>query len=150
MTTNFPGALDSFPTHVDNVTDVLAAHSNNMQAAIAALQAKVGVNNSADANSIDAKLRSSAVIGAAMANVGPNDVGSDAFMQILGTSSYTTGQFVSGNNLRFASIQIKSDGLFSTFQADSTTLPTGSWMCKAATTNNPANFRFGFFLKVSA
>ncbi|MCK5307183.1 MAG: hypothetical protein KAJ73_01095 [Zetaproteobacteria bacterium] len=38
MTTVWPGAVDSYTTKVDNVTDVLAAHINNPQDAIVALE----------------------------------------------------------------------------------------------------------------
>lgn len=39
MTTNYPGSLDSYSTKVDGVDDVLAAHINNPQDAIEALEA---------------------------------------------------------------------------------------------------------------
>jgi hypothetical protein len=43
----FPTTLDSFSTKVDGVTDVLAADVNNLQAAVVAIETKVGVNTSA-------------------------------------------------------------------------------------------------------
>ena len=57
-TTNFPTALDSFPdiTPTTREDDVGFEHDvvhNNEAAAIAALQAKVGIDESADADSLD-------------------------------------------------------------------------------------------------
>jgi hypothetical protein len=43
MTTNFPGSLDSYADHADNVDDVMAADVNNLGDAIEALQARVGI-----------------------------------------------------------------------------------------------------------
>lgn len=57
MSTNFPSALDSYATLVDNVDDVLAAHANDRGDAIEALEAKVGVDSSAVTTSHDYKLR---------------------------------------------------------------------------------------------
>ena len=57
MATNFPSSLDSFATVVDNVDDVLASHINNPSDAVEALEAKIGVNNSAISSSHDYKLR---------------------------------------------------------------------------------------------
>lgn len=53
MATNFPGALDSYTTKVDNVDDVLAAHINNVQDAIVALEVKMGADSSVIASAID-------------------------------------------------------------------------------------------------
>ncbi len=53
MSTNFPGSLDTYTTKVDNTDDVLAAHINDPQDAIEALEAKVGVDSSAITNSHD-------------------------------------------------------------------------------------------------
>lgn len=57
MATNFPTALDSYTTKIDNVDDVLAAHINDIQDAIVATETKVGVDNSSNTSSIDYKLR---------------------------------------------------------------------------------------------
>lgn len=148
MPTNFPGALDGFPVHTDNVTDVLAAHTNNLQDAVAALQTKVGVNNSADANSIDAKLRSSAVIGAAVAGLGINDIGVTCLMQIDGTATYTTDQVVAANVLRYAHMQVSFAGN-SVIAGQSTPVPTGSWKIRATSGFATNNFRAALFTKVS-
>jgi hypothetical protein len=45
MATNFPTSLDNFTRLVDNYDTILSAHINNVQDAIEALQAKVGVDN---------------------------------------------------------------------------------------------------------
>ena len=42
----FPTSLDSFVTKYDLIDDVLAADVNSLQTAVAALEAKVGVNSS--------------------------------------------------------------------------------------------------------
>lgn len=41
MTTLFPGAIDSFSVKVDNVTDVLAAHVNDLQDSVVAIETAV-------------------------------------------------------------------------------------------------------------
>lgn len=51
--TNYPTAFDTYTTKVDLVDDVMAAHVNDMQDAIEALQAKLGIDNSAVATSFD-------------------------------------------------------------------------------------------------
>ena len=53
MATNFPTGLDSYTTLIDNVDDVLASHMNDKGSAIAALEAKMGINNSAVTTSFD-------------------------------------------------------------------------------------------------
>jgi hypothetical protein len=60
VSTNFPSALDSFTNPA--ATDTMAAvphHTQHANAndAIAALEAKVGVNNSGDSSSIDYRVR---------------------------------------------------------------------------------------------
>lgn len=56
MASSFPTNLDSFTTKQDNVDNVLAAHVNDLQAAIVAAQTKIGINSSADTNSLDYKV----------------------------------------------------------------------------------------------
>ncbi len=53
MASSYPSALDSYSTLVDNIDDVLAADANDRGDAIEALQAKLGVDSSAVATSID-------------------------------------------------------------------------------------------------
>lgn len=63
MPTNYPASLDSFTTVLGSATTAstdIASKHNNAQDAIAALEAKVGVNNSADSSSIDYQLRNPA------------------------------------------------------------------------------------------
>ena len=62
MATNFPTSLDSYATLVDNTDDVLAAIPNNHADAIEALEAKVGVDSSAVATSIDYLLKSASSV----------------------------------------------------------------------------------------
>lgn len=56
MSTNFPTSLDSYSDYVDHVTTFVAAHINNIQDAIEALEAKVGVNSSGVTSSLDYKV----------------------------------------------------------------------------------------------
>lgn len=56
MATNFPTGLDDFTNYVDGTTIMEAATLNDMQFAIEALQAKVGVDSSATSTSHDYKL----------------------------------------------------------------------------------------------
>lgn len=55
MATNFPTSLDSFSTRSNGQT-IDPAHVNNLQDAVAALQAKAGANSSAVATSLDYKV----------------------------------------------------------------------------------------------
>lgn len=57
MASLFPTTgIDSFTTKVDGVDYPAAAHQNDSQNAIVAVQTKVGINSSADTNSIDYKI----------------------------------------------------------------------------------------------
>ena len=58
MSTNFPTSLDSFSALVDNVDDVLAAVPNDRADSIEAIEAKLGIDGSAVATSIDYLLKS--------------------------------------------------------------------------------------------
>ena len=44
MASSYPGALDSFTAKVDNVDDVLAAHVNDLQNAVVAVETELGTN----------------------------------------------------------------------------------------------------------
>ena len=57
MATNFPVSLDTYADKVDGADYPQAAHINNPQDAIEALEAKVGVDSSAVATSIDYLLK---------------------------------------------------------------------------------------------
>ena len=52
----FPSTLDNFTPKTDNTDDVLANDVNELQTAIESLETKVGVDNSADASSLDKKV----------------------------------------------------------------------------------------------
>jgi hypothetical protein len=61
MATNYPTALDNFtnPASTDLMNSVTVPHNEqhaNANDAIEALQAKVGINSSADTNSLDYKV----------------------------------------------------------------------------------------------
>jgi len=56
MATAYPAAIDSFVAKQDNVDDVEAVNINDLQEAIEALEAKVGVTSSAVTASIDYKV----------------------------------------------------------------------------------------------
>lgn len=53
MASNFPTGLDSYVTKVDNVDYPMAAHINDPQDAIEALEAKIGIDSSAVSTSHD-------------------------------------------------------------------------------------------------
>ena len=53
MATNYPTTQDSYSVKVDNTTTVMAADVNNLQDAVTALEAKVGVTSSTVSSSID-------------------------------------------------------------------------------------------------
>lgn len=58
MSTNFPTALDTYSAKVDGTDYPQASHINNPQDAIAALEAKVGIDGSAVSTSIDYLIKS--------------------------------------------------------------------------------------------
>lgn len=53
---NFPTSLDSFTDKEDGIDDILAVETNTQSSAIEALEAKVGINNSAVATSHDYRI----------------------------------------------------------------------------------------------
>lgn len=53
---DFPTSLDSFTDKVDGIDDILAVETNTQSSAIEALQAKVGIDGSADTDSLDYKI----------------------------------------------------------------------------------------------
>ena len=53
---DYPGAVDSFATKVDNVDDVLAAHVNDLQAAVVAVQNELGTDPAGDHATVKARL----------------------------------------------------------------------------------------------
>jgi hypothetical protein len=56
MSTNYPTSLDTYYDKVDNVSTVYATSINNLQDAMAALQAKVGINDSNATTTLDYKV----------------------------------------------------------------------------------------------
>jgi hypothetical protein len=56
MATNFPTSIDSYTTKSDGTDCPQVADINNPQDAIVAIQTKIGINSSADINSLDYKL----------------------------------------------------------------------------------------------
>ena len=62
MSTNFPTSLDSFSTLSDNVDDVLASAPNDRADSIEAIEAKLGIDSSAVATSIDYLLKSASSV----------------------------------------------------------------------------------------
>lgn len=56
MAINFPTSLDSFSNKTDNVSDVMAVDINDVQDAVEALEAKVGITSSAVDTSLDYKV----------------------------------------------------------------------------------------------
>ncbi|KPL27889.1 MAG: hypothetical protein AMJ72_06365 [Acidithiobacillales bacterium SM1_46] len=86
MATNFPTSLDSYSTKTDNVDDVMAGHPNDLQDAVEALEAKVGVDGSAVTTSHDYKLAHiGGLFGApeARSNNTVYQAGSDSFVVAL-------------------------------------------------------------------
>jgi hypothetical protein len=53
MSTNYPTSLDSYTAKTDGVDDVLAAHVNNLQDAIVAIETKLCVGNSVTIENIN-------------------------------------------------------------------------------------------------
>ena len=66
----FPTSLDSFVTKYDLIDDVLAADVNSLQTAVAALEAKVGVNSSTVTSSLDYKVAAVAVVATSGSGLG--------------------------------------------------------------------------------
>lgn len=58
MASSYPGGLDSFSTKVDNVDKVMAAHVNDMQNAIVAVQGELGLNPAGPSATVAALLES--------------------------------------------------------------------------------------------
>jgi len=62
MSTDFPGAIDSYDALTDNDSDVLAQHPNNRGDALEAIEAKMGIDSSAVVTSIDYLLKSASSV----------------------------------------------------------------------------------------
>lgn len=57
MATNFPSSLDSWTTKSDNVDSIMAAHVNDLQDAVDAIETKLGIDSSGTSSTIDYKLK---------------------------------------------------------------------------------------------
>jgi hypothetical protein len=106
MATNFPTSLDTWPTIIDNTTRIDASYINNIQDAIEALEAKVGINSDTT-NTLDYKMRNffdrytprtlyfyndtAPTNWSAVAGVG------DSILAIKGGSTYSTGGAKAGS-----------------------------------------------------
>ena len=81
---NYPTALDSFTTKQDNVDDILAAHVNDLQDAIEALETKLGIDSSAVNTTIDYFLRHISGAFRTHHHDGTSDDGSDSIGPLAG------------------------------------------------------------------
>jgi len=84
MATNYPTALDSYVTLVDNTDDVLAAHMNDRGNAIEAIEAKLGLNSSIVVTSIDYFLKHASGAYRTHRHDGGSDDGSTALGALTG------------------------------------------------------------------
>lgn len=73
----YPSTLDVFGTKTDGVNSVLAAHVNALQTSVVAVQAKLGINNSAVASTLDYLVRNAA-------SLNPGHRHSDASIESVG------------------------------------------------------------------
>ena len=104
MATNYPTSLDSYVTKVDNTDDVLAAHVNNLQDAIEAMEAKVGVNSSAVNTSFDYFLKHAA--GAYRTHI--HDGSSDDGSSVIGDLTALTF----ANNIDVGNYQLRAKQVY--------------------------------------
>lgn len=105
MATNFPTSLDTWPTLTDNATVIMAVYINDIQDAIEALEAKVGIDSDSS-NTLDYQIRSfwdryaprkvyiyNDVAPSGWSTV--SDVG-DTILGVKGGATFTTGGTKSG------------------------------------------------------
>jgi len=98
MATNFPTSIDNFDRLVDNTDTIIAAHINNIQDAIEALEAKVGVDSDTT-ESLDFKVANFFVNGRKVwffENTPPTNwvtvsTTADCILGLKGGSYFTTG-----------------------------------------------------------
>lgn len=109
MSTNFPSSLDSFTDKVDGTDYPQAAHINNLQDAIEALEAKVGVDSSAVSTSLDYKLTNT--------TSGHDHDGSDS-KKVIATNLNVTG--LTASQL----LQVNSGG--TAVESSGKTVPSGT------------------------
>lgn len=116
MSTNFPTSLDTYTTKVDGSDYPQAAHVNNMQDAIAALEAKVGIDGSAVSTSIDYLIKST---------TGGHRHDGSTSRKVKATDLDVTG--ITANYL----LRVNSGG--TAIEGVNTTLPTGDLVGTTAT-----------------
>lgn len=116
MSASFPLTLKSFPTYKNSVDIVDASHITSIHEEIAALQTKVGVDNSTATSSLDYKVDHI-----------PSSIVTDHSVSGLQTT------FTAGESLVFGNVcYIKSDG--KAWRADATVIATSNAVCMATET----------------
>lgn len=112
MSTSYPSALDSYSTVVDNVDSVLASHHNDHSDAIAALEAKVGVNSSAVTASHDYKFRNLSAQDADWNAGSTRNISAKNFTSVVATGTspliITSTTLVSNLNVQYLNSQLGS------------------------------------------
>jgi hypothetical protein len=124
MSTNYPASsLDSYTTLVDNTDSVLAAHMNDRGDAIEALEAKVGIDGSVVATSIDYFLKHAS---GAYRNHKHDGTSDDGVATIGPLTGLTIANNVDMGNFQIRALQFYADVVTGTapFLIDSTTLVT--------------------------
>ena len=133
MPTSFPTTVDTYSTKLDGVSDVLAADTNNLQDAVLALQAKVGVNSSTVTTSVDYKLRN--ILNDVVATPAVGAVGTYAACRTSG--EVLPGATIAGSSLEYAGVNSVGVTVSGT--------PPGTWRCMGYTINN----RLTMYLRIS-
>jgi hypothetical protein len=105
---NFPTSIDSYTTKQDGVDYPQAAHINDLQSAVVALETKVGADNSAVATSVDYLIKNT--------TAGHDHDGSDS-KKIIATNLNVTG--LTASQL----LRVNSGG--SAVESSGKTVPTG-------------------------
>jgi len=121
MSVNFPTALDTYSTLVDNTDSVLAAHMNDRGDAIEALQIKVGIDSSSVATTIDYFLKHSSGAYRTHKHDGTSDDGAATIGALTGL---TIANNVDVGNFQIRALQFYPDAATGTapFVVDSTTM----------------------------
>jgi len=101
MPTSFPGAIDSYTTKTDGVTDVLAADTNNLQDAMVAVQNRIGTT---------AAPTFLPRAGGTMTGVLTTSVVPGAAYGAFHTTADFGGSYASWNNTRAPALQVDAAG----------------------------------------
>lgn len=56
MSTNYPSTLDSYTNHTDNIDTIMAAHVNNLQDAVEAIEGELGTDPAGASATVKARL----------------------------------------------------------------------------------------------